>query len=242
MQRIESQVPEQMDLARKTLSYVTFAKRPLTCMELRHALAAEMNKTELNSNIPHINDVVTACAGLINTIGGEQGRVRLIHETAHEYLRQTQARWLPKGEKRLATACIAYLSQQDFEAGCYDSDTELKERQKIFPFYGYAAVFWGRHARAAMVQPEDVRTIDLGFLESTPHVESACQALFTANRYTARENYSRLFPRHMSGLHLAAYFGITSLVDALLLGLNGRSEGEGTAINAKDGYGRTALA
>ncbi|KAK3389608.1 hypothetical protein B0H63DRAFT_507150 [Podospora didyma] len=204
MQQIENQVPDQVDTAKKALAYVTFAKRPLTVAELRHVLAVRTVDTELDDSIPHIDDIVATCAGLIITVGREEGsggakQVRLIHRTAHEYLQRTHSRWLPEGEKRFATACVAYLSLRAFEAGSCDSDAGLERRQRTFPFYTYAALHWVHHAQAALPRLQDIKS-----------------ALFTAERYTPREDYSRYFPRRMSGLHLAGYFGFARIQGHLL--------------------------
>jgi hypothetical protein len=39
MERIEGQLPDQEELAKQVLSWITYAIRPLTVLELQHALA-----------------------------------------------------------------------------------------------------------------------------------------------------------------------------------------------------------
>ena len=66
MERINGQVIDFKELARQVLSWIICAKRPLTTLELRHALAVEVGETKLNEhNLPEIEDMVSVCAGLV---------------------------------------------------------------------------------------------------------------------------------------------------------------------------------
>lgn len=57
----------------------TCAKRPLTTLELQHALAVEVGESELDEeNFPEIEDMVSVCAGLV-TVDEECGIIRLVH-------------------------------------------------------------------------------------------------------------------------------------------------------------------
>jgi hypothetical protein len=51
MERIGRQEPGFQKLAEQVLSWITCAKRPLTTMELRHALAVEIGESELDKRI-----------------------------------------------------------------------------------------------------------------------------------------------------------------------------------------------
>ncbi len=241
MQRIEGQVPDQASLASQVLSYVALARRPLTVAALLLLVAMDADST------PHMVDIMAACLGLVLAVGYKQHgseqdgiygglRVQLVHCTAHEYLVRMRERWFPEGEERIASACVAYLSLQAFQGGPCPTDVELERRLRTYPLYRYAALHWGYHARVALLrQFGNAESMDFSFLSSLPHIESACQALFTAERHTPRgEYYSKSFPRRMSGLHLAGYFGITNLMHALPI--------HDGAVNAKDSYGRTTLA
>jgi hypothetical protein len=48
MERIEGQSTGFRELAKRVLSWITCAKRPLTTSELRHALAVEIGESELD--------------------------------------------------------------------------------------------------------------------------------------------------------------------------------------------------
>src|SRR4051794_38057720 len=57
MERIESQEAGFRKLAKQALSWVTSVKRPLTTLELRHALAVVIGEPELDEdNLPEIED------------------------------------------------------------------------------------------------------------------------------------------------------------------------------------------
>lgn len=187
MQRIESQIPDRADLAKRVISFIACAARPLTVSELCHALAVKPGDTILDHrSIPDIRDVIAACGGLVLIADGvrhgselddayETARVRLIHRTAYEYFQQTQEQWFPSTEGRIATACMAYLSLADFESGPSRSDSDLNDRLRTYPLYRYAAEYWGYHVQATCF---DFRDLNFEILYSQPHIDSAYQALY----------------------------------------------------------------
>ena len=52
VKRIKGQLPEEFELAKKVLSWITYAQRPLTTEELSQALAAEADESELDEDNP----------------------------------------------------------------------------------------------------------------------------------------------------------------------------------------------
>jgi hypothetical protein len=53
IERINSQVKDQEELAKQVLWWITCAKRPLTTSELQHALAVEIGESQLDEdNLP----------------------------------------------------------------------------------------------------------------------------------------------------------------------------------------------
>lgn len=235
MQRIKRQLPEQAALAHRVLSFVTVARRPLTISELQHALAIQVGDTEINNDkLPHVNDIVRVCAGLV-TVGAEEGTgiVQPIHQTARSYLKQTRKQWRPEAEKEISTVCVAYLSLREFESGPCASNSKLKRRLQSYPLYSYASLHWGYHARVALPEFKDAEKMD--FLASRHLVESSCQIFGTANLHDLHGDFYEpdKFPRRMTGLHLAAQFGVVSLIRRL---------SEQFGIKARDSYGNTPLA
>ena len=226
MDRIRGQIIDSQELAKQVLSWITYAKRPLTTSELRHALAVEVGEPQLDEeNLPEIQDVVSVCAGLV-TVDEESDIIRLVHYTTQEYFERTQMTWFPDAQGDIATTCITYLSFDVFESGFCQTDEEFEERLQLNPLYDYGARNWGRHARATSA----VEQLIVDFLESEVKVFSSSQAMMASGGYS---NYSQGVPRQMTGLHLAAYFGLTGVTMALLKNRHNP--------DVKDTYGRAPL-
>lgn len=89
IERIEGQITDSRELAKQVLSWITCAKKNLTTIELRHAVAVEIGKLELDEeNLLDIKDMISVCAGLV-TIDKESSTVRLVHYTTQEYFERT---------------------------------------------------------------------------------------------------------------------------------------------------------
>src|SRR6187549_3428053 len=116
MDRIRGQEPGFRELAEKSLSWITCAKRPLTTVELRHVLAVEVGEPELDEdNLPQTEDIISVCAGLV-TVDEESRIIRLVHYTTQEYFERTQKQWFPYAEADITTTCVTYLSFSIFES------------------------------------------------------------------------------------------------------------------------------
>jgi ankyrin repeat protein len=211
MERIQGQKPGFRLLAEKVLSWITCANRRLTTSELRHALAVEVGKPELDDeNSPQIESMVSVCVGLV-TVDQKSGIIRLVHYTAQEYFERTQEKWFPNVEESITTSCVTYLSFSIFDGGVCSTDEEFEERLRSYQLYKYAARNWGHHARQASKSSQLI----IDFLKSKGKVEASSQALITNKDYIGNL-YSQRFPRNMTGLHLAAYFGLEEAVNAVL--------------------------
>src|SRR4051794_11422771 len=78
MDRIKSQDQDSRDLANYTLSWIAYAKRPLTTSELQHALAVEIDQPKLDEdNLIKIEMMVSVCAGLV-TVDKESNIIRFV--------------------------------------------------------------------------------------------------------------------------------------------------------------------
>jgi ankyrin repeat protein len=233
MTRIEGQVADQEELAKQVLSWITCAKRPLTILELRHALAVEVGESKLDdSNLPDIDDLINVCAGLV-TVDQESGIIRLVHYTTQEYFQRTQSSWFPNAETNTTTICVTYLSFHDFEHGFCQTDSEFETRLQSNQFYRYAAQNWGHHARKIPNLSEALLQAVLNFLKSEPKVEASSQGLLAIKGYLSHSNYAQQIPRCITGLNLTAYFGTKAIASLLL--------DQGVKVDSKDSYGRTPL-
>jgi Ankyrin repeats (many copies) len=229
MKRINDQEEDLRELAKKVLSWVTHAKRPLTTIELQHALAVKDGAVELDEDfVPEVEDLVSFCAGLI-TVDEQSDIIRWIHYTTQEYFERAWTEWTPHAQVDVASACITYLSFDCFAAGFCLTDEDFEARLQLNPFYDYAARNWGYHACAASIE---IQQSILDFLENTSKVSSASQAMMAWRQYYGNLESQRV-PREVTGAHLVAYFGLSEAIAALVK--------KGHNPSATDSYGRTPL-
>ncbi|KAL7755650.1 hypothetical protein ACKLNR_014177 [Fusarium oxysporum f. sp. zingiberi] len=227
MHRIEGQVADAKELAQEVLSWITCAKRPLTTTELLHALAVEVGEPELDEeNLPDIDDIVSVCAGLV-MVDKKSNITRLVHYTTQEYFERTRKDRFQSAQTDIARICATYLSFTTFESGFCQTDEEFEERLRLNRLYDYSSHNWGHHAREALPSCQEV----VDFLKCEAKVEASSQALMAANHRSGL-NYSQRFPRQITGLHLAAYFGVEDAARLLL---------ESSSPNLKDSDNRTPL-
>jgi hypothetical protein len=248
IKRIRSQREGFRRLAENVLLWVTCAKRLLTTSELQHALAVRIEKSTLDEkDLADTNIMVSVCAGLV-MIDKKSDIIRLVHDTTREYL-QTHIFCLTHeseedpavsgieknniamadAQNTITTICVTYLSFTVFESGFCQTDAEFEERLRLNQLYNYAANNWGNHAREALTLGQEV----IGFLESEPKTKAASQALLAIKRYSGDSGYSQEVPRQMTGLHLAAYFGVYEAANILII--------RGQSLDLKDSYGQTPL-
>ncbi|KAF1936447.1 ankyrin repeat protein, partial [Clathrospora elynae] len=139
LQRIEQQLEGDCKLAKEVLSWITFAKRPLTTAEICCALAVEQGAAELDmENIPNIEDLMSVCAGLV-VVDPESAIIRLVHYTTQEYFEQISNEWNPSGDLHITRTCLTYLSFGVFQGGSCSTDKEFEERLQQNRFLDYAA-------------------------------------------------------------------------------------------------------
>ncbi|KAL2802387.1 hypothetical protein BJX63DRAFT_426090 [Aspergillus granulosus] len=245
MRRITSQKYGFKKLAIRVLLWITCTKRPLTTQELRHALAVEVSEPEIDEeNLPEVADMVSVCAGLV-TIDQESNIIRLVHYTTQDYFQRTQQNWFPNAEAEVAATCIAYLSFSAFATGhCY-TDESFESRVEANALFSYAACNWGHHARETSSVLD--KTV-LDFLENEARLSSSTQAMTVSFK---QPGYSQDIPQHVTGVHLAAYFGLTNALGTLLN--NGHypdredtlksllKTNMGIDPNSRDGQGRSPL-
>jgi hypothetical protein len=229
MERINRQQLDLRRLAEKVLSWITFTKRPLITSELQHALAVVVGDSKLDEdNLVRIERMVSVCAGLV-TVDEESGIIRLVHYTTQEYFERTQSQWFPQAQANITTICVTYLSFDEFERGICQNDDEFEKRLQSNNLYDYAAHNWGHHAREASTLCQGITE----FLQKQGQVEGSSQALMAVKQWPGHTGYSEAIPREMTGLHLAAYFGVKAILQLLLE--------KGAAVDAADSTGRTPL-
>lgn len=238
IKRVDGQLPDDSALAKSVLSWITYAQRPLSMGELRHALAVEVGEEELDpDNILDVEDVISVCAGLV-IVDEESHIIRLVHYTTQEYFERIREGWNPTAQQEIVSTCLTYLSLDTFRSGSCSSDKGFESRLEQNVLLDYAARYWGRHA---LTVQEEVCELALSLLQDINLVSCAVQTMTIpedlANKFL-HYPYSRNFPICTTGLHLTARFGLLYLSEKILQGLGGDTM---TLVDSKDGYGQTPL-
>lgn len=210
MERIENQISDEKELAMQVIYWITCAKTPLTTSQLELALAIERESSEFDEdNICPVEDMVSVCAGLVTI--DESGIIRLVHYTTQQYFKRTQGKWFPQIEADMAAICCTYLSFDKLGGGIWLEDKQLEQREEENVLYSYAAHNWGLHAHEASILHPEITT----FLEKQAQVEAASQSQLRG--VIIQIAIVRLHQlRKMTGLHLAAYFGLEKAVKFLI--------------------------
>ncbi|KAK0219365.1 hypothetical protein EDD85DRAFT_961104 [Armillaria nabsnona] len=147
--RVDSQGVYDKDLAYRVYSWVAFAKRPLTVLELRYALAMEPGTKVLDPDNFFDGDFLgSVCAGLVITepaFGQERGPImRFVHYTTQEYFVSRRDDLFPCIQETIMRACLTYLSFDIFALP--DTSEDIRTRPETFPFLHYSSSNWGYHA------------------------------------------------------------------------------------------------
>ncbi|KFA80419.1 hypothetical protein S40288_10315 [Stachybotrys chartarum IBT 40288] len=227
MERVQKQDSDSVELAENVLSWIIHARRPLTTIELQHAIGVEVGMlTPDENNLPQVQDIMSVCAGLV-TVDHESNIIRLVHYTTQRYFEQNI--WFPSAHSDMMTICITYLSFNDFRSGSCPSDAEFEERLQVYPLYDYAAHNWGYHGRYG----QTVCQVLMRFLEREARLEASIQGLLAEKLWNRHSNYSQQVPSRMTGLHMLAYFGVEEAMKVILQ-TTGKED-------TKNSYGRTPL-
>ena len=212
MNRVNRQGPMSVKFAKRVLSWITCAKRPLTTSELRYALTVrEVDEPELEDNLPQVEDIVSVCAGLV-TVDAESDIIRLVHYTTQEYFNRTKRQWFPTVESDIATTCVRYLSFSSFESGYCETQKEFQERLQLNPLYEYAAIYWAYHACVTSLDEEEEQRSILHFLNSEAKVSASYQALVSKTLLS----FSSTTSSRITGVHLAVSFELEKLITLVL--------------------------
>jgi ankyrin repeat protein len=259
--RIDGQEHDDCTLAKQVLSWISYARRPLTTKELCHALAVETRDEDFDSeNITDVEEILSVCAGLV-TVDEESQIIRLVHYTTQEYLESIRENWHPNAQLEIASTCITYLCFEPFRSGpCLEKD-EFESRREKYRFLGYSAEYWPQHIAAVQ---EEVCELAMALLQDNNLLASA--------RLHEHRWYNSYIPKQVTGLHLTASFGVLHLSTELLfwakkekIDLANARDSEGATpllyavengqktavqllldtgtidVNVQGGYGRTAL-
>lgn len=219
MIRIFSQDKDCHEVARRALSLILCAKRPLKTRELQHALMVEPEDTELDQdNSLEAGDILQVCAGLI-TIDESSATIRFVHYTTQEYLQRTQARWLPLAENEIARTCLDYFSLDDFARAIHESVSggiESVPTKETFALAEYAVGTGPIHWDAVVDEDSSMRARLLSLLESSETLSAVWVIIWSLH-----------FSRHTDFgiLHWISHLGLANLTKlCLAIGMSLDSE------------------
>lgn len=240
IQRIDSQNDDDALLARRILSWISFAERAMTASELRHALAVgdlEPDETSLDEEALIDEDLlVTVCAGIV-IIDKESQIIRLIHYSTQEYFDRNRNTLFPNARTIIANDCFRYLSLDPFSEGSVSTDREMLKRLRDYPFVLYASSYWGSHALHA---PESNCDEEINrFFDNASHVQATIQAgNIPGHRYF---DWSQRHPQDVPAMVYAASFGLSITVSHFIVrgdDIEGRGSDWQTAlmVAAKNGH------
>ena len=235
LHRIKDQSPRRKQLALRSLIWVSSTYRPLSAHELCHALATEVGHLEFDEDaLLNPKVIVESCLGLINIDQGTM-QARLVHLALKDYLQKVNLRIesTMDNETYITATLLTYLCFGQGSVGTNESKYVEARRALSDSFYAYATWNWGYHAKTASaaairqqaltyLQRMSANVRDLPTSIDTPKTASM---LWPTNSFRG--------PHLLTGLHIAAGFGLSELVVDML-------EIE-TNINAVDSDYNTAL-
>jgi ankyrin repeat protein len=193
----------------------------------------ECGKAELDpENMLDIEDLLSVCAGLV-IVDQKSAVVRPVHYTTQVYLERNRGTWYSGAALHIASTCLTYLSFDLFKTGSCSSDEDFEKRLEENEFLDYAAKHWGEHV---MKVESDACALACSFLSNNCLVSSATQVLLSPT-YKYR-GYSQAYPKNSTGAHLAARFGLSLTMEAMLGPQGQERESD---LTRKDSEGQTPL-
>ncbi|KAK8136214.1 hypothetical protein PG984_004154 [Apiospora sp. TS-2023a] len=160
-----SEEPAERHLAKAILRWTACSSRPMTTQELHAALELDLEDTVSDVS----KSIATSCGHLVYI--DAQFRVRLVHQTAREFLTDTtiNSDFVIKkstGHRLLASTCLKYLSGNEMR---HHKSRKLSvgiATQSRSPFVDYAAVSLFDHVANAVEESQDLVPELTRFFES----------------------------------------------------------------------------
>ncbi|KAK0199274.1 ankyrin repeat-containing domain protein [Desarmillaria ectypa] len=229
---LERAEPERK-LAYEIFGWIAFAKRPLTVLELKYALAMRPGTKKLSRyKILDFDFISSVCIGLVVVDG--RGYVRFAHPTFLEYNLSQQDKHFPRIQQFIMPMCLTYMSFDIFRSPDIVSLSKPDLSEK-YPFLAYSSSDWAIHARecARGTVEEDVLAflparakIALSFeqppdsepeIPRTPTWFAAHYGLVNVMEVLlGRQGVDRVDLRHENTLCIAAHAGQIGMVKLLL--------------------------
>lgn len=218
LDRAAAQPEEHSMLAAQVISWIFYAKRPLSVVELREALSVEPGDTRLDRSGCHeVKLSLDVCCGLVS-IDEEDNVIRLVHYSLQQYLEDKWKTDYPRSKWGIATACLTYLMLDDFSPEAAEDldrsvlktgDASLSTRsrwQDSHRFFSYVASYWAEHVKGSL--EKELEPLILRFVHSKVHLLYGLQEY---NKLRFRNLEYDTWPHEPSSLHLTAYWGLSHM-------------------------------
>lgn len=218
LDRIDGLSEPLRQLAYITLSLVSFAERPLTVTELRHAIAnVRLDEIADEDDLDEESLILSVCAGLL-IVDKQSDEVVFLHYTVQEYIEQVREgpNFVP--QIRIAKSFMKIIPIP-----------VVSLRPPSHPLIQYSALVWGPLVQKAE-HDDSVRDMALSQLESEAHVAIIHPLTFRIPG--GRFHY--FAEPEVFAPHLIAIFGLESVGKAFF-------QMHPTSIHQSDRRGRTPL-
>lgn len=236
--RISDQSESDGKLAQQVLTWLVYAMRPISEIDLETALAVELGERNLDpDNIVPVVELLSLCAGLV-ALDKESKTVRLCHYTTKEYFSHNPQHLLRNPHRVLSNVCVSFLGIDDLKFECYGEDpdrTELSSSIHRSTFLSYAASHWEDHDSAA--QPcvnnnelSQKMALETHLLRHNNLMESYLRARRVRIKDHRQDSEWAMFKcERRTGMQYAAAYGNLEHVSALLeFGLDPNDSTHGT--------------
>lgn len=204
-----AQKESDADIIRQILSLVALCMQPLSVLELSEACQLFEEEEDIETRVQYTRDQIASCRLMIII---QDEKVLLLHQSVKDFLVGTSPDYFIdelEVHANIVYRCV-HLLMEDFHG---------REQSRI-RFFSYALKRWPDHARMAQSRFE-VRDSEAQFFQpnsrSREHWLKILRDHLDSSRHyddwdSFGHNYSDV-SRHMSILHIAARWGIASLVD-----------------------------
>ena len=221
-ERILSRVkPIDYTVARRALTWLAFAARPLKVDELTEAIVVENGSTTIDPEARwRPQDLLSFISSLV-IYPNQNGTISLAHHSIKEYLLSTQlAQQAPHfhltestSNVEIATTCLTYLLMEDFASGATFDKALYLQRHKRHPLFDYASRQWPSHARKYLHSSPTLQNLAYTLLRPTrpPQFQSWLECLVSRFRYSFQP-----IPENLTPLYYAASFDLVEIVKRLL--------------------------
>jgi ankyrin repeat protein len=210
--RIQEQDEDTVCLVKRIFAWVTYSGRNLAPGELQHGLYFHDDRTSLPRDISGYlvdpDEIERICLGVI-CLKKETNVMAFHHHTAEIFFPEYfDLEFSGQAHEWIATACLNHI---------VSTARNHSARAQELPLHDYAALCWGGHVRDSRRPSMESKVIDLLLDEAfanqaTWSFVSAYPSFgWSPRQYKSPQAFDSIHP-----LHLAAYFGLDSVIDKLV--------------------------